>query len=360
MDQDENRKLLPISSSSRKTTVSTVSSPTKSVRRNLPNAPERVLDAPNLLDDFYLNILDWGSNDILSIALSNSVFLWIGKNQTATCLTNYPESVYVSSLQFQDNLLAIGDCTGKLDFWDVTVDKLVKSIKIENDVRLPSICWNSSKRLSLAVGSRSGKIHHLDIRTPRRISVTNIHTQEVCGLKWSPDGETLASGGNDNIVKVWDAKNSLTKHTFTAHTAAVKALAWCPWKTNLLASGGGSSDRRLCFWNTFDGSLSHSLDTGSQICCMLFSDYYHELVTSHGFAENQLMVWKLPQYKMVGSINAHHSRVLQLTMSPDGTTVASAAGDENLKFWKLFERKKSTRLTEKKEKDNWSIMQKLR
>lgn len=31
------------------------------------------------------------------------------------------------------------------------------------------------------------------------------HEQEVCGLKWSPSGQQLASGGNDNLLHVWSA-----------------------------------------------------------------------------------------------------------------------------------------------------------
>lgn len=34
--------------------------PAKKNFRNIPQAPERILDAPELLDDYYLNLLDWG------------------------------------------------------------------------------------------------------------------------------------------------------------------------------------------------------------------------------------------------------------------------------------------------------------
>ena len=37
---------------------------------------------------------------------------------------------------------------------------------------------------------------------------------------------------------------------FRDHSAAVKALAWCPWQRDLLASGGGSRDKTIKFWNT--------------------------------------------------------------------------------------------------------------
>ena len=43
--------------------------PAKKSSRTLPTAPERVLDAPDLVDDYYLNLLDWGSNNTVSSAL---------------------------------------------------------------------------------------------------------------------------------------------------------------------------------------------------------------------------------------------------------------------------------------------------
>ena len=42
-------------------------------------------------------------------------------------------------------------------------------------------------------------------------------------------------------------------HRLDAHQAAVKALAWCPWQKNLLASGGGTADRMIRFWNANNG-----------------------------------------------------------------------------------------------------------
>lgn len=54
----------------------------------------------------------------------------------------------------------------------------------------------------------------------------------------------LASGANDNVAAVWDGhsintgENSRPLHVFREHQAAVKALAWCPWQHNILATGG--------------------------------------------------------------------------------------------------------------------------
>lgn len=52
---------------------------------------------------------------------------------------------------------------------------------------------------------------------------------------------------------------------YSAHQAAVKALAWCPWQSNLLASGGGTADRRIRFWNCNNGVCLKDVDTKSQV-----------------------------------------------------------------------------------------------
>jgi cell division cycle protein 20 (cofactor of APC complex) len=41
--------------------------------------------------------------------------------------------------------------------------------------------------------------------------------------------------------------------------------------------------------------------------------------------------------KKIADLRGHTSRVLHLSLSPDGTTVASAAADETLRFWKVFQ-----------------------
>ena len=163
------------------------------------------------------------------------------------------------------------------------------------------------------------------------------HTGEVCGLEWRSDGAQLASGGNDNLVNIWDARSSVPKFTKSNHRAAVKAIAWCPWQANLLATGGGSSDKFIHFWNGTTGARLNSIDSGSQVTSLRWSTAYKEIVSCHGFPDNHLSVWHYPSLVKQVDIPAHDSRVLHSTLSPDGQVLATAASDENLKFWRVFE-----------------------
>jgi cell division cycle protein 20 (cofactor of APC complex) len=208
--------------------------------------------------------------------------------------------------------------------------------------RVSSLAWNNHL---LSSGGRDSQIIHHDVRVAEhKVGVLKGHTQEVCGLKWSPWGTQLASGGNDNLLNIWDDRYASTNTHVTdqslfrldAHQAAVKALAWCPWQRNLLASGGGTADRTIKFWNSTSGAMINSVDTKSQVCALQWSAHDKELVSSHGYSHNQLILWKYPSMVRVAELTGHTSRVLHMAQSPDGTTICSAAADETLRFWKVL------------------------
>ena len=139
-------------------------------------------------------------------------------------------------------------------------------------------------------------------------------------------------------MNIWSANNTLA-HTLTQHTAAVKALAWCPWQPSLLATGGGSADHHIRFWNSSNGACVSSVDAQSQVSGLLWNREHHELVSSHGYAQNQLTLWKYPSMTKVAEIGRpenNNGRVFNMAMSPDAQTVVAACGDETLRFFKCF------------------------
>ena len=131
-----------------------------------------------------------------------------------------------------------------------------------HDGRIGTIAWNSK---FLSTGSRDKSILHRDLRGKHNFEGKLIgHKQEVCGLKWSFDEQQLASGGNDNKLLIWSIHNNMQPQAkFSSHSAAVKAIAWSPHQHGLLASGGGTADRCIRFWNTLTLQNTGTLETGS-------------------------------------------------------------------------------------------------
>ena len=72
----------------------------------------------------------------------------------------------------------------------------------------------------------------------------------------------LASGGNDNKLFVWSLRNGGELTHFSQHQAAVKAIGWSPHQHNIVASGGGTADRCIRFFNLSTLSQIDSIDTG--------------------------------------------------------------------------------------------------
>ncbi|CAA2968566.1 cell division cycle, cofactor of APC complex-like [Olea europaea subsp. europaea] len=312
-------------------------------RRHIPQTSERTLDAPDIVDDYYLNLLDWGSSNVLSIALGNTVYMWNASNgATSELVTIDEENGPVTSVKWapDGHHIAVGLNNSEVQIWDSTASRQLRTLRGVHGSRVGALDWNNH---ILTSGGMDGQIINNDVRVRAHIVETyRGHTQEVCGLKWSASGSQLASGGNDNLLHIWDrsmaSSDSPTQwlHRLEEHTAAVKALAWCPFQGNLLASGGGGSDRCIKFWNTHSGVCSNSVDTGSQVCALLWNKNERELLSSHGFIENQLTLWKYPSMVKIAELTGHTSRVLCMVQSPDGCTVASAAGDETLRFWNVF------------------------
>ena len=324
--------------------------------RKIPSAPVRILDAPDIVDDYYLNLISWSKDNILAVALARSVYLWNAGTGEISHLISVEGNDYITSVKWctepgNTKYISIGTHLADVHLFDGQALSKVRTMKGATG-RIASLSW---RQHTISAGDRDGFIINHDVRSQRHIqSKYKGHTQEVCGLSWNDDGSCLASGGNENFLCLWDAAmtgrqrdNNTNRQsignahaprlTLKQHKAAVKALDWCPFHRGLLASGGGTADRKINFWNSASGVLLNSIDTGSQVCSIVWSKHQRELCSSHGYSENQLILWKYPTMTKMKELTGHTARVLNMDISPDGTSIVSAGADETLRFWNIFD-----------------------
>ena len=337
------------------------------IYRKIPKTPFRVLDAPNLIDDYYLNLLDWGKENIIAVALSDEIYLWNDTKAKASLLMTYTNNNSISedisnniitSLSWMENgiNLGIGLPDGIIQLWDINKKIKIREIFAHNN-RVSCLSWNNN---ILSSGSKDRYIKNFDIRIKvPEISKIKKHKQEVCSLKYSIEGDLLASGGNDNIVYIWDIrnlKNNIFNFLFNEntnnpyeikpysinnlHQAAVKAMNWCPWKRHVLGTGGGSKDKSIKIYSCDCNKLIKNINTGSQVCSLIWNEKEKEIISSHGFNKNQIIIWNYEKSKKICELKGHMNRVLYMTKSPDENVICSGSGDETLRFWKINEDKK--------------------
>jgi cell division cycle protein 20 (cofactor of APC complex) len=315
----------------------------KKSRRRIPRKSERILDAPELLDDYYLNLIDWSSSNRVAVCLGHSLYIWDAQTGASQqLLTHDPEHPWnvltaVAWSPYGDSI-AVGGTDRTIKIWDIASMTCKGELPQDShESRISALAWNNRNGNILASGSRDSYILEHDLREWQRpVCRLHGHTQEVCGLKWSPEGMQLASGGNDNCLNVWELGSSIPHFSKpNGHNAAVKAIAWCPWKSHTLSTGGGTADKCIKTWNSISGECLNSVQTESQICSILFNSQEKELISSHGFSTNQISLWKFPSMEIVAELTGHKSRVLYMAMSPDCSTIVSGSADETLRFWKI-------------------------
>lgn len=340
-------------------------------KRKLPTIPFNILDCPDVQTSFYYNLLDWSNKDIIAVGLADSVYLWDAQKRSVLGKLNQSqESDTVTSVSFSSssssssNHLAIGNDSGEIHIWDVVKLKPIRSLKSHSG-RIGSLAWNKS---TLSSGSIDTLILHHDVRMQGSAitSISNSHSGEICSLKWSSDFNRLASGSNDNKICIFKEGNyQRTEQILSDHKAAVKGLAWCPWKgSTLLASGGGNNDMTIRLWNVNNNDnntrCENVVKTSAQISGLEWSEETKELICSHGYSrrkenENTITVWKMnegsyssmmttttttsttmmKEMKRIGKIQAHKSRILGMKMNVEGNQVATLGEDECLKFWDI-------------------------
>ncbi|XP_073536435.1 cell division cycle protein 20 homolog B isoform X2 [Phyllobates terribilis] len=301
--------------------------------------PEVKIHVPGLRNDYYLNLLDWNSENLVALGLQSAAYIWNSENnKLAQTIPLHSPSTYVSSVSWisTGSCLAVGTSNGEVQLWDIETQKRLRNMLGHMSV-VGAISWNQH---IVSSGSRLGHIHHHDVRMAEHHTGTLCHKQGICSLKWSPSEKHLASGSSDGLLNIWpydpgSSKISTPIHSMV-HPTAVKAMNWCPWLSDTLAVGGGMSDGHIRIWNMTNGIITNSVNTNpqDQICSIHWLPDTRELITGHGSSRNQMTIWQYPSLLKVTDVYGHGGRVLHLALSPDQKRIFSAAANETCFIWK--------------------------
>lgn len=114
------------------------------------------------------------------------------------------------------------------------------------------------------------------------------HTAEVQDIAFSPNGQMIASAGHDNTVKLWSIEGKLL-HTFTGHRHKVYGVAFSP-DGKMIASG--SRDQMINLWR-WDGTLLSTLKADDIIMSVTFSPDGQRLASANW--DKTVILWDLQQ-----------------------------------------------------------------
>ena len=140
-----------------------LSSSSNCQKRKINKLPCKVLDAPALQDDYYLNLIDWSNQNYLAVGLASSVYMWNANNSKVSKLCDLGMSDTATSVSWslKGPMLAVGTNSGYVQIWDANKMRKIRTLDGHTN-RVGAISWSSNL---LSTGSRDKTILHRDIRT---------------------------------------------------------------------------------------------------------------------------------------------------------------------------------------------------
>ena len=183
------------------------------------------------------------------------------------------------------------------------------------------------------------------IRNLESGSITRLNDfQDFRSMTISPDGATVVAGTGTGTMVHWDLSDATELSETERYGGVVYSLAFSPDGNTLATSG----DESITFWDVATGFEIADLNYQKfgNVFSMAFSHDGSVLASGHGGAEhqNRVRLWDVANLREITSLSGHDGSVYSVAFSPDGATLASGSWDKTAKLWDVRNRKESATL----------------
>jgi len=188
-------------------------------------------------------------------------------------------------------------------------------------------------------GGATGIVQVQDREPAKHIAVLKGHNGCIMTLAFAPNRDTLASGGMDGTVRLWDFSGSKPRERFqlNKHHDAVHSLAYTQDNT-ILASGSGSMDGLIWLWNLAEEQpceLAYLQGHQGSVDALAFSRDGRMMAS--GGTDLTVRLWDLAgrQSRQRTLLKGHLKPIRAVAFAPDGQTLASCGQDYTVRIWNL-------------------------
>jgi WD40 repeat protein len=161
------------------------------------------------------------------------------------------------------------------------------------------------------------------------------HSSWVTAIAFAPDGNILATGHDDNVVRIWDCQRESHLHELRGHALPVSAVAFSTDGKKLATAG---EDRVIRLWDVATGKQIGSLKGHTdRIPALVWHPDGRRLISA-GW-DTTARVWDVVSCTPIILLNGHASQVQALALNADGSLLACADSANAIHIWDLGEKK---------------------
>jgi Prp8 binding protein len=157
------------------------------------------------------------------------------------------------------------------------------------------------------------------------------HKGSILDLQFSENGDRIFTSSSDKTINMWDSASGVRIKKLKAHGNIVNAISTSRKSTSLLASVG--DDCSIKIWDTRTRAVVKSFKDDYQLLACTFNEHADQVIVAG--IENVLRVYDLRKDEFMYSMVGHYDSVTGLALSPDGSHVLSNSMDNTLCIWDI-------------------------
>jgi WD40 repeat protein len=182
----------------------------------------------------------------------------------------------------------------------------------------------------LASGSNDNTVKLWEAGSGKLLRTLEGHRDAVMSVAFDLVGRTLASGSNDKTVKLWEAGSGKLLRTLEGHRGAIWSVAFDPTGRMLVT---GLFNGAVKLWEVGSGKLLRTLEEhGGYVLSVAFDPVGRTLASGGG---NTVKLWEVGSGKLLRTLEGHRGTVYSVAFDPTGRTLASASVDTTVKLWEV-------------------------